>query len=109
MPDLSKDTENKSIPDTDKPSRPYRCPHAWSHVEPLSLRRHQVCLIHPQPNRLFRRPDGDDGKARMTKSPRVDHLKSLALSRGLHPVGVPVSLALLAVTMLGGVAWVAVH
>ena len=36
-------------------------------------------------------------------------LRSAAISRFLHPIGMPVGLAVLAVALLGGVAWVAVN
>ncbi|MEP7370550.1 MAG: diguanylate cyclase, partial [Dermatophilaceae bacterium] len=45
----------------------------------------------------------------MTARSRGDRVKSAVVSGILHPVGVPVSLAILAVTLLGGVSWVAVH
>jgi diguanylate cyclase (GGDEF)-like protein/PAS domain S-box-containing protein len=45
----------------------------------------------------------------MTARSRGVHVRSAVLSRVLHPVGVPVGLALLAVALLCGVALVAVH
>jgi hypothetical protein len=45
----------------------------------------------------------------MTGQSRGARVRSAALSRVLHPLGVPVGLALLAVALLGGVATVAIH
>ena len=45
----------------------------------------------------------------MSTRSRAARMRSAALSRVLHPVTVPVGLALLAVALLGGVATVAVH